>query len=92
MQVTFYATLRRIVGGASVAVDLPPGATVQQLLDAIIRCYPAIQSEMLDEAGHLLPHVHIFVNGRESTFMADGLESVIPDGARIGVFPAVAGG
>jgi MoaD family protein len=73
-------------------VDLPAGATVQQLLDELVRSYPALRNELLDESGQLYHYVHIFINGRDAAFLAGGLESAIPDGARIGVFPAVAGG
>ncbi len=92
MVVNFYATFRRVVGSGSAVLDLPAGATVRQLLDEVIRRFPPLKSEMLDEAGNLFPYVHIFVNGRDASFLAEGLDSVIPSGARIGVFPAVAGG
>jgi molybdopterin synthase sulfur carrier subunit len=92
MEVSFYATLRRVVGGNTVAFDLPAGATARQLLEEMIRRYPPLQRELLDEAGNLYQHVHIFVNGRDALFNENGLDGVLPEDARIGVFPAVGGG
>jgi molybdopterin synthase sulfur carrier subunit len=92
MEVSFYATLRRVVGAKSIEVDLPAGATADDLLKEMIRRYPALRDEMLDEAGNLRQHVHVFVNGRDAPFLEGGLGGVLPPGARIGVFPAVAGG
>jgi molybdopterin synthase sulfur carrier subunit len=92
MEVSFYATLRRVVGGKTVAFDLPAGTTARQLLEEMIRRYPPLQRELLDEAGNLFQHVHIFVNGRDALFIENGLDGVLPADARIGVFPAVGGG
>jgi molybdopterin synthase sulfur carrier subunit len=92
MEVSFYATLRRVVGAKSVVFDLPAEATVRQLLDEMIRRYPPLGRELLDEAGNLYRHVHVFVNGRDVTFLENGLDSVLPAGARVGLFPAVGGG
>lgn len=92
MQVNFYATLRQIVGSKSVDFSIPEGATIRQLLDEMIRCYPALRREMLDEKGELYRHVHIFVNGRDAFHLQKGMETVISPDDTMGVFPAVGGG
>jgi len=92
VEVKFFATLQRVVGAKTAVFELAAGATVRQLLDEMIRRYPLLKPELLDDAGNLYSHVHIFVNGRDAAFLADGLENVIPPAATIGVFPAVAGG
>jgi molybdopterin synthase sulfur carrier subunit len=92
MEVSFYATLRQVVGQKTVDFNLPAGTTVRQLLAEMIRCYPALQAELLDEDGSLYQHVHIFVNGRDAPFLEQGMDSVIPAGSKVGVFPAVGGG
>jgi sulfur-carrier protein len=92
MMITFYATLREIVGGRSVDFPLPDGATVRQLLDEMIDRYPAIRRELLNEYGELYPHVHLFINGRDAPYLENGLDTILlPDDA-ITVFPAVGGG
>ncbi len=92
MKVNFFATLRQIVGGKTVEFPLEEGATVKQLLDEMIQKYPQLASELLDEQGKLYGHVHIFVNGRDSPFLEDGIDTVLKPDDNVSVFPAVGGG
>ena len=92
MQVSFYATLRQIVGQKTVEFDLHDQATVRQLVDAILKRYPLMRKELLDGSGQLYGHVHVFVNGRDAPFLEEGLETVLELDDRISVFPAVGGG
>jgi len=92
MKVNFYATLRNVVKQKSVDFDLPPGATVHQLLDEMLNQFPALRHELLDEKGNMFAHVHIFVNGRDAPFLEKALDTEIKPEDVIGVFPAVGGG
>lgn len=92
MQVKFYATLRNVVGSKTVEFDLPDGTTVQELLDEMVRRFPALRRELLDEKGKLYSHVHIFVNGRDALFLNQGMETKLSNEDSVGVFPAVGGG
>lgn len=92
MIVNFYATLRQIVGGKTVEIPVEEGATVQQLLDEMISRYPALAPELLNEQGSLYGHVHLFVNGRDTPFLEDGVDTVLNPDDTISVFPAVGGG
>ncbi|MBN1149218.1 MAG: MoaD/ThiS family protein [Anaerolineales bacterium] len=92
MLVNFFATLRQVVGEKRVEFALPENVTVRQLIDEMLRHYPALRTELLDEDGQLYRHVHIFVNGRDSSYLENGLETVLQPEDTIGVFPAVGGG
>ena len=92
MKVNFYATYRPIVGGKTVDFDVDHGITVQQLIEAIIARFPAMQREMLDEQGNLYSHVHIFVNGRDLYYLEKGLGTVIQAEDTLNIFPPVGGG
>lgn len=92
MRVNFYATLRNVVGGKTVDFALEPGATVRDLLAAMIECYPGLRTELLDSEGELYRHVHIFVNGRDVNFLSSGLDTVLQPDDQTGIFPAVGGG
>ncbi|MBW2391267.1 MAG: MoaD family protein [Deltaproteobacteria bacterium] len=93
MRVYFYATFRDIVGGKFIDLDLEDGVTVQKLLDRVLFLHPGLRGEMLDEAGQLSQHVHIFVNGRGCVFLEQGLDTPLSTrDDRIDFFPAVAGG
>ena len=92
MKVNFYATLRQIVGVKTVEVDAPEGVTIRELLLEIARRYPALSREMFDKRGNLHAHIHVFINGRESSFIEDNLDARVQLSDTISVFPAVGGG
>ncbi|MHC4548584.1 MAG: ubiquitin-like small modifier protein 1 [Planctomycetota bacterium] len=92
MDVSFYATLRQTAGQKTVELALPAGATVQQLLEAVIARFPSMRDELLDGNGRLRGHVHLFVNGRDAPFLDRGMETVLRADDQVDVFPAVAGG
>ncbi len=92
MNVNFYATLRPIVGGRTVELDLPTGVTVRELVAALVEQWPPLRAQLLDEQGELYRHVHVFVNGRDAPYGEGGMARVIGQEDVIDVFPAVAGG
>ena len=92
MRIGFYATLRKIVGEKYVELDLPTPCTLQQIVDAVVAAYPGLTEEILDAAGGLDRHVHLFVDGRSSKFLVDGLATEVDGSQSIEFFPAVAGG
>ena len=92
MIVNFYATLRQVVGQKSIDFQVAEGDTVRDLLAEMLRRYPALRTELLDQDGNMYAHVHIFVNGRDVPFLEHSLDTVINPTDVIGVFPAVGGG
>jgi molybdopterin synthase sulfur carrier subunit len=92
MQVNFYATYRPIVGKKTVQFDLPSGSTPNQLLEEILRTYPPLREQMLDESGKLFSHVHIIINGRDVQHLPLVLETALSSEDKIDIFPPVGGG
>ena len=92
MQVDFYATLRIVVGQKTVDFSLPEGATVRELLAAIVRRFPPLAEKLLTQAGQLSRQVNVFVDGRAAPYLPDGLDTVLRADQKVDVFPAVAGG
>jgi len=92
MRVNFYATLRQIVGKKTVDFNLEEDSSIQKLLDEIVRIYPDLRPELLDEHGKLYDHVHVIVNGRDTRFIDDGTEMSLTPEDTISIFPAVGGG
>ncbi|MCS6844910.1 MAG: MoaD family protein [Caldilineales bacterium] len=91
MRVRVFATLRPIVGGATVTTSVQAGQRVRDLIDEMVERWPDLRRELLDDEGRLLSRVHVMINGRGVEFM-DGLETVIPPNANITIFPPVGGG
>jgi len=92
VKVSFYATLRRSVGSKTVDVPLADGASVRDLVDAIIDQHPDLGPLLLDEAGLPRRGVHVFVNGRGAGYLARGFDTPLAASDTVDVFPAVAGG
>jgi molybdopterin synthase sulfur carrier subunit len=92
MKVNFYATLRPIAGQKTIEFDLDEGITVQQLLDAVLHRFPQMRDALVNENGQLYGHVHLFVNGRDSRFLEDTVQTHIEVGDKVDLFPAVGGG
>jgi sulfur-carrier protein len=92
MKVTFYATLRQVVGGKTAEFDLHSNATVKDLLNEMLRVYPGLERELINEQGELYPHVHLFVNGRDAIYLDQALDTPLTPEDLITVFPAVGGG
>jgi molybdopterin converting factor small subunit len=91
MKVRVYATLRPIVGGREIELDLGPEPTVRGVVDAMIARWPELESHLLDD-GALSRRAHVFVEGRSARHLPDGEKTVITTGQSIDVSPAVAGG
>ena len=92
MKVNFYATLRDIIGGRSVELDLEPGSTAQQLLDLLIAQHPDLGPALLDESRRLHRHMKMFINGREVVYVEGQFEYVVQAADVVDIFPPVGGG
>jgi sulfur-carrier protein len=90
--VKFYATLRDAVGGRQAEFELPAGGTLRDLVSLMVERYPGLRTEILDPQGNLYSHIHIFVDGRDSTFLDGSFDTVLEPDASIAVFPPVGGG
>jgi molybdopterin synthase sulfur carrier subunit len=92
VKVSFYATLRPVVGAKTLDFAVPEGATLRELVGAIVTQHPDLRPMLLTEAGAPTRGVHVFLNGRGAGFLPRGLETPLSADDTIDVFPAVAGG
>ena len=92
MEVNFFAGLRQIVGQKTVDISVPEGSTARQLVDEIVRIYPALERELIDGQGNLYGHVHVVINGRDIRFLEGAMEREIFAEDRVSIFPAIGGG
>jgi sulfur-carrier protein len=67
------------------------GGTLAELLESLESNHSGIRSRILDDAGQLRRFVNVYV-GDEDVRFAGGLEAPVPDGAKVSIIPAVAGG
>jgi molybdopterin synthase sulfur carrier subunit len=91
VDIRFYATLRPIVGGKMISLDLPNGSTARDVLVTVGKRYPEIDRLIWDANGGLGDYIKVFVDGREIRYLQN-LDTVVPPNAEVDVFPPAAGG
>jgi molybdopterin converting factor subunit 1 len=79
VKILFFANLRDRAGVRSTELDLPAGATIEQLKQTLIQQYPGL--------GGLMEHCLAAIN---HSYCFD--ESEVPESAEIAFFPPVSGG
>ncbi len=92
MKINFYATLRQITQERTIDFDLPQDPSVRELVEIVVTRFPPMRRELLNDAGELYPHVHVFVNGRDAPYLTDGMDTIVKPTDKISIFPAVGGG
>jgi molybdopterin converting factor small subunit len=66
------------------------GATVREVLSSLVAAYPGLSERVFD--GDELPQfLNVFLDGADVRLL-DGLETEVPEGAKLLLLPAVAGG
>lgn len=84
--------LRTYTGGeADVTVSVGSDATLADVLQELNVSYPGIGPRVLDDSGKLRRFVNVYVDDDDVRF-ADGLGTKTPDGTKVSIIPAVAGG
>jgi len=78
----------RTGGQGTVAVA---GGTVREVIAALDASYPGLRFNLCHETGELRPFVNIFLGGEHIRYLR-GLDTPIPPGATLHIFPSVAGG
>jgi molybdopterin synthase sulfur carrier subunit len=67
------------------------GATLAELLDDLERRYPGTGERIRDDSGALRRFVNIYLDDEDVRFL-DGVATPVPQGAKVSIVPAVAGG
>lgn len=85
--------LKRILGQRKMALVVPEGSTVHNLLAHMIEKWGQTLSSSLfePETGRLFSYIQIMVNGRSIGFL-NGMETVLEDHDEVLILPPAAGG
>ena len=67
------------------------GSTISEIVDDLEARYPGLKERLMDDSGKLRRFVNIYVNDEDVRFL-DGTGTEVPDGAKLSIIPAVAGG
>jgi len=74
---------------AEIAVE--NAGSVQAAIEELTRRYPGIKDKLLDDKGGLRRYVNLFKND-EDVRAGQGLSTVLKEGDRLTIVPAIAGG
>jgi molybdopterin synthase sulfur carrier subunit len=91
MEIKVYATLRDIVGGASIRLEGVSQITVGEMLQKMFAMYPALKGEFYKSNGEMHSAIHILINGRDMRYI-DGWDTVVTLNDAVRIFPPVGGG
>lgn len=75
-------------GSTEVSAD---GTTVRELVADLEARHPGIGARLLDDSGSLRRFINIYVDDEDVRFLK-GIETPLPEGAKVSIIPAVAGG
>jgi molybdopterin converting factor small subunit len=89
VQVNLPTVLRPHAGGErTVAVD---GATVGEVLQALVARYPGMTGQVIDDSGSLHKFVNVYLNDDDVRYLS-GIDTPMAGGDELSILPAVAGG
>ena len=89
VQVNLPTVLRPHAGGErTVTVE---GATVGQVLTALVAQYPGMAGQVLDDTGALHKFVNVYLNDDDVRYLA-GVDTTVGISDELSILPAVAGG
>ena len=92
MEWKLFADLAERAGDREIAVDVEPGATVEDALAALLDGRDDLRDRVLDEDDELRRQINVLRNGQEIYSQQDGLETTLEDGDELAMFPPVSGG
>jgi MoaD family protein len=92
IQINFYASFRSFAGAKSIQVDLPEGSSVKELLSRLETLYPPLRRQLLTPEGEVVAHIHLFINQRDISYLAESFNAPFQHGDILDLFPAVGGG
>jgi len=75
-------------GQASVSIE---GATVGDVFNTLVKQYPGLRGNLLDDSGSLHKFVNVYKDDDDIRYL-DGLDTKLADGDVLSILPAVAGG
>ena len=89
VQVKIPTQLRSLTDGANEVSA--SGGKVAELIEDLESRFPGLRERLLDDGGQLRRFVNVYLNDEDVRFL-EGLQTEVPEGARISIIPAVAGG
>lgn len=92
MLIKLFASFRLKGASDRITVQMEPGSTVRDALEALFAQVPPLREHVMDPSGEaLLPHVQVMLKGRLVRDL-QGLDTPVTNEDTLALFPPVAGG
>jgi len=92
MKWKLFANLAETAGRSELEVDVKPGATFGDAVDALLDTHPELEAEILDDDGDIHDHIRVLRNGDNPFVEAEGYDTELDAGDELALFPPVSGG
>ena len=92
MEWRLFANLAETAGEKRVEVDVEPGATFGEAVDALVAEHPELHDEVFGEDGDLHDHVRVLLNDSDPFVTREGFDTVLEEDDTLALFPPVSGG
>ncbi|MBW2543771.1 MAG: MoaD family protein [Deltaproteobacteria bacterium] len=89
---SFFASLREIVGARDFELSLPADATVRDLAEELVRRWPELREQLFTDEGALSRRAAIYLDGRNVRWLPDADATRLSSVERVAVIPPAAGG
>ncbi len=87
-KVKLYATLKEIVGKDTLQIE---GKTVKEVIENLIKEFPVLKNEIVNEDNSLKDDYIYLVNGRNIVFLRNE-DTPLKESDKLTIFPPVGGG
>ncbi len=91
VRVSLYFPFREEIPENPVVLELPHGAVVGQVVEALVSRYPSLRPRLYDAQGQIQRHISALVNGTSIQFQR-GWDTPVREGDEIALLPPVGGG
>jgi len=91
VRVSLYFPFREEIPENPVVLELPEGAVVGQVVEALVARYPFLRPRLYDAQGQIHRHISALVNGTSIQFQR-GWSTSLFEGAEVVLLPPVGGG
>jgi MoaD family protein len=86
-----FGILHRVTGAIERVIEVREGTTVYELLSSFFDKYPEVKRQLL-VGESVSEDYRILLNGREVSYLPEGLKTKLRDGDEVAVIPPVGGG
>ena len=92
MRVDFYGVYRLNAGTKTIEFKLNPGASLHDLLYAVVEQFPSLRDEFFDPHGDLYAYIPLYLNGRNPRLLERNLDTILRVDDLLSIFSPISSG